>query len=76
MSEEDRCPNCKGEKIAEEKKEFEVKLDPGVPENHVYTLQGEGNEVVRRTAKSLARSRCWRCHVRDQAETARKIQTT
>jgi len=31
----------KGEKIIEEKKEIEVKLDPGVPDNHVYTFPGE-----------------------------------
>ena len=47
MKEEDRCPTCKGEKIAEDKKEFNVKLDAGVPENHVYTFEGEGNQVVR-----------------------------
>ena len=47
MSEEDKCPECKAEKIIEEQKELEVKLDPGVSDNHVYTFEGEGNEVVR-----------------------------
>ena len=46
MSEEDRCAECKGEKILEEQKELEVKLDPGVPDNHVYTFAGEGHETV------------------------------
>jgi len=46
MNEEDKCTKCKGEKILEDPKEFDVKLDPGVPDNHVYTLEGEGNEVV------------------------------
>lgn len=46
LSEEDRCKTCKGEKIQEEKKEFEVKVDPGVPDNHVYTFAGEGHETV------------------------------
>jgi len=46
MSEEDKCQTCKGEKIKEEQKEIEVKLDPGVPDNHVYEFPGEGNEVV------------------------------
>lgn len=46
MSEEDRCKICKGEKIMEDKKEFEVKIDPGVPDNHIYTFAGEGNEIV------------------------------
>ncbi|MDR3737216.1 MAG: zinc finger domain-containing protein [Acidobacteriaceae bacterium] len=46
VSEEDKCQKCKGEKMQEEQKEFEVKLDPGVPDNHVYTFAGEGNEIV------------------------------
>lgn len=46
MKEEDRCPNCKGEKTVEDKKELEFKVEAGVPENHVITLPGEGNEVV------------------------------
>ena len=47
MAEDDRCPACKGEKILEEKKELDVKIEPGVPDNHVYTFQGEGNEIVK-----------------------------
>ena len=46
MSEEDKCPECKGAKILEEKKEIDIKLDPGVPDNHVYTFAGEGHETV------------------------------
>lgn len=46
LTEEDRCPACKGERISEDKKEFEVKLDPGVPDNHTYNFPGEGNETV------------------------------
>lgn len=46
LAEEDKCAECKGEKVAKEEKEFEVKLDPGVPENHIYTFPGEGNQVV------------------------------
>jgi len=46
LTEEDKCKTCKGEKVLEEKKEFDVKVDPGVPDNHVYNFPGEGNERV------------------------------
>jgi len=46
LKEEDKCQTCKAEKIVQDKKEFEIKLDPGVPDNHVYTFAGEGNQVV------------------------------
>ena len=49
MSEEDKCEKCKGEKVFEDEKEFDIKLDPGVPDNHVYTFENEGNEVVKLT---------------------------
>lgn len=48
MIEEDKCEKCKGEKILEEKNEIMVKLEPGVPENHFYTFEGEGHEVVKK----------------------------
>ena len=46
MTESDRCPACKGEKILEDKKEFNVNIEPGVPDNHAYSYPGEGNETV------------------------------
>jgi len=46
MREEDKCSECKGAKMLEEKKELDIKLDPGVPDNHVYTFAGEGHETV------------------------------
>lgn len=46
MEEKDKCLKCKGEKILEENKEFDVKLEPGAPENFEYKFPGEGNEVV------------------------------
>lgn len=46
LREEDKCKTCKGEKIQEEKKEFNIKIDPGVPDNHVYSFPGEGHETV------------------------------
>ena len=46
LSEQDKCSKCKAEKIVEDEKELDVKVDPGVPDNHVYTFEGEGNEIV------------------------------
>jgi DnaJ family protein A protein 2 len=46
MLEEDKCPKCRGEKIQEETKNFEIQLQPGVLDNHEYKFPGEGNEVV------------------------------
>jgi len=46
MKEEDKCKKCKGEKILEETKEFEIKLEPGVSDNKDYRFPGEGNEIV------------------------------
>lgn len=46
MKEEDKCKKCNGEKVLEEKKEFEIKLEPGVSDNKDYKFIGEGNEIV------------------------------
>lgn len=46
ISEEDKCPECKGEKVKEEKIELEAKLEPGVADGHAYTFDGEGNQIV------------------------------
>lgn len=46
LSEEDRCPDCKGAKREESKKEFIIKIDAGCPENHQYEFEGEGNQIV------------------------------
>lgn len=46
LSEKDRCSKCKGEKAVEDSKEFEVKVTPGVPDNHVFTFPGEGNQTA------------------------------
>jgi len=45
MSEKDKCKVCKGIKIADETKELEVALEPGVPEDHDYILSGESDET-------------------------------
>ena len=56
MSENDKCPKCKGEKILEEKKELDVKLDPGVPDKHIYNFPGEGHETVNNFQHNIATS--------------------
>lgn len=47
LSEEDKCPKCKGEKCEQTAKEFLVKLDPGCAHGQEYDFPNEGNEIVR-----------------------------
>lgn len=47
LTEQDKCTACKGERVKEESKEFEIRVEPGAPDNYVYTLPGEGNETVK-----------------------------
>ena len=39
------CKECKGKKIAREKKKINVEIDKGAPNNEKYVKHGEGNEV-------------------------------
>ena len=46
MKEEDRCKNCKGEKVLEVEKMLEVAVEAGCPNEHDYIFTGENNEYV------------------------------
>lgn len=46
LDEESKCAACKGEKVVKEENEFDIKLDCGAPENHLYAFPGEGHEIV------------------------------
>lgn len=43
LQEEDRCQECKGNKIITEKKTIKVDIDKGAPDGHRYNFIGEGN---------------------------------
>jgi len=45
IKEKDKCKECKGQKVSQQKKNLEVHLDKGVPDGHRYTFKGESDEV-------------------------------
>jgi len=45
MDEKDKCKVCKGNKLADNVKELEVAIEPGVPDCHDYILSGESDEA-------------------------------
>eukprot|EP00123_Amoebidium_parasiticum_P019476 comp25964_c0_seq1/m.47056 comp25964_c0_seq1/g.47056 ORF comp25964_c0_seq1/g.47056 comp25964_c0_seq1/m.47056 type:complete len:401 (-) comp25964_c0_seq1:30-1232(-) len=45
MAEKDRCKKCDGQKLVEEKKVFEVHVDPGMREGQRITFSGEGDQT-------------------------------
>lgn len=46
MKEEDRCKDCKGEKVKKVKRTLEVAIQPGCPDMHDYVYTGENDEYV------------------------------
>ena len=42
----DICKDCKGNKIFERKKELDVYIEPGTPNEHVLNFYGEGDEYT------------------------------
>jgi len=46
VNEKDKCKKCKGEKIVQTNKTLEVPIEKGLPERHVITMHGEGDELV------------------------------
>lgn len=46
ISEKDRCPQCKGEKVVPEKKVLEVHVEKGMQNGQKITFPGEADEAV------------------------------
>ena len=46
IDEKDRCPQCKGEKVVQEKKVFEVIVEKGMQNGQKITFPGEADEAV------------------------------
>ena len=51
INDKDRCPQCKGEKVVQEKKVLEVVVDKGMQNGQKITFPGEADEEVRCTKK-------------------------
>ncbi|PWZ38343.1 DnaJ 2 [Zea mays] len=45
ISDKDRCPQCKGDKVVSEKKVFEVVVEKGMQNGHKITFPGEADEA-------------------------------
>lgn len=46
ISDRDRCPQCKGEKVVQEKKVLEVNVEKGMQNGQKVTFPGEADEAV------------------------------
>jgi DnaJ-class molecular chaperone len=61
ISEKDKCPQCRGNKVVQEKKILEVNVEKGMMHNQKIVFQGEADEAVRAPTRPLAaltRRRC------------------
>lgn len=47
-SEKDKCPQCRGNRVVQEKKILEVNVEKGMQHNQKIVFQGEADEAVRR----------------------------
>lgn len=48
ISERDKCPQCKGKKVAHEKKVVELHVEKGMQNNQRIVFRGEADEAVRK----------------------------
>lgn len=46
INDKDRCPQCKGEKVVQEKKVLEVVVEKGMQNGQRITFPGEADEAV------------------------------
>lgn len=46
INEKDKCPQCKGEKVVQEKKVLEVHVEKGMKHSQKITFAGEADEAV------------------------------
>ncbi len=54
ISEKDKCPQCKGNKVVQDKKILEVNVERGMQHNQKIVFRGEADEAVRRIAAARA----------------------
>lgn len=47
ISEKDKCGQCKGQKVVQDKKLLEVHVEKGMMHGQKITFQGEADEAVR-----------------------------
>jgi len=47
INDKDRCPQCKGEKVVQEKKVLDVHVEKGMQNSQKITFPGEADEAVR-----------------------------
>ena len=53
IHEKNKCPNCKGEKIVQDKKVLEVHVEKGMQNGQKITFPGEADEAVIHLAITL-----------------------
>jgi DnaJ family protein A protein 2 len=46
IHEKDKCPQCKGQKVMQDKKMLEVHIEKGMQNGQKITFQGEADEAV------------------------------
>lgn len=66
INDKDRCPQCKGEKVVQEKKVLEVHVEKGMQNGQKITFPGEADEAVSlpNSEESSCILRClWSLHV-------------
>ncbi len=49
IAEANKCEKCEGKKVVEEKKQIDIRIEPGVPDNHEYVFANEGEQFVMNT---------------------------
>lgn len=53
ISDKDRCPHCKGEKVVQEKKVLEVHVEKGMQNSQKITFPGEADEAVSQAMRDV-----------------------
>lgn len=53
INDKDRCPQCKGEKVIQEKKVLEVIVEKGMQNGQKITFPGEADEAVKQWIQLL-----------------------
>jgi DnaJ family protein A protein 2 len=47
LDDKDKCPQCRGNKVVQEKKILEVHIEKGMQHGQKITFQGEADQMVR-----------------------------